>query len=181
MNFIKEAINRIEKFELQNQIMQFPYPRLERKNIFQSQQQHHKLPTKAEISSVISQCKHDALYTAIKFNLISPRSTETTEQKATACHINEYIPEKTINSGTVSRSNQCQWKNSPYQISESLLCRIMQKKKSGPITETSLYIELLLSCSIDPKRIVIKKRRCVGTKWAAIGCWESELMSIQKK
>lgn len=85
----KEVINRIDKIELQNQIMhmmpQFTYPKLAKKD-FLNHQQHYKLPTKAEISSVILQCKRDAIDTAVKFNLISSRATEGTKQKSTTCH-----------------------------------------------------------------------------------------------
>lgn len=70
---------------------QFTYPRLGKKD-FANIQQHHKLPTKAEIFNVILQCKQDAINTAVKFKLISSRATEATQRKATTCHINEYIP-----------------------------------------------------------------------------------------
>jgi hypothetical protein len=157
----KEAINRIDKIELQNQIIhsmpQFTYPRLGKKD-FANNQQHFTLPTKAEISNVILQCKQDAIDTAAKFKLISLRTTATTKQKSTTCHIKEYIPKKTNDSKrkqakSVSQAQQTPIKKLTVSDFENIALKNYAEKKPEPINETSPYVEL----QFDSNRIVIKK------------------------
>lgn len=152
---VKEAINRIDKIELQNQIMhvmpEFTYPRLGKKDFANNQQQ--KLPTTTEISNVILQCQRDAIKTAIKFKLISSRTTEATKRKTTACHINEYIPKKTNNSKAVPHSQAIPMKQLAVSDLKNIALKNYAEKKANPITETSPYIELCF----DSKRIVVKK------------------------
>lgn len=152
----KEAINRIDKIELQNQIMhmmpQFTYPRLGKKDF--ANKQHHKLPTKTEISNVILQCKQDAIKTAVKFQLIPPRATEATERITTACHINKYIPKKTVVSlSTVPHSQSIPTKQLTISDFKNIALKNYAEKKPDTITETSPYAELCF----DSNRIVVKK------------------------
>lgn len=152
----KEAINRIDKIELQNQIIhtmpQFTYPRLG-KNNSQNNQQHYKLPTKAEICEVILQCKRDAIDTAVEFNLISSRATEQIKEKATACHVNKYIPKKTNNSTTFPHSQSIPIKKLALSDFENIALKNFAQKKPEPITETSPYTEFCFGSN----RIVVKK------------------------
>lgn len=154
----KEAINRIDKIELQNQIMhvmpEFTYPRLGKNDFANDQLQ--KLPTTTEISNVILQCQRDAINMAIKFKLISSRATEATKQKVTACHINEFIPKnekKTNKSKVVSRSQSTAMKPLAVSDLKNIALKNYAEKKVKQVAETSPYIELCF----DSKRIVIKK------------------------
>lgn len=151
----KEAINRIDKIELQNQIMhvmpEFTYPRLGKKDFANDQQQ--KLPTTTEISDVVSQCQRDAIKMAIKFKLIPSRATEATKRKTTACHINEYILKKTNDSKAVTHSQSIPMKQLTVSDLKNITLKNYAEKKSNPITETSPYVELCYGC----KRIVVKK------------------------
>lgn len=153
---VKEAINRIDKIELQNKIIhampQFTYPRLGRKDHL-SNRQHFKLPTKTEICDEIAQCRRDAINTAVKFNLISSRASVNTKQKATACHINKYTPKKTNVSETNSRSQPMPLKKLTVSDFKNIALTNYAEKTITPITETSPYTELIF----DSKRVVVKK------------------------
>lgn len=74
---VKEAISRISKIQLQNDIMnatspQYVYPRLNKKTAFDNEN-NPDLPTKDEMIEMIEQCQRYAIRTARTFDMISRR------------------------------------------------------------------------------------------------------------
>lgn len=149
---VKEALARISKIQLQNDIMHststnFTYPKLSKQNKVTVT---HQLPTENEINDVISQCKQDAINTAIKFNLISSTSSNAMKQKATSCQIKQYTPKpekkpKQMHSLPTRTLSVSDFKN--------IALKNYAEKKYAPITETSPYLEF----HFNSKRIVVKK------------------------
>lgn len=149
---VKEALSRISKIQLQNEIIHltspsFTYPKLAKTN---ADINKCELPTMKEINNVIAECKQDAIKTAIKFNLMSASPSEYTKQKATLSQIKPYVPKAVIK----PKNNSMEPKK-PFAVSDfqNIALKNYAEKKCEPITETSPYLEFIF----DTKRIVVKK------------------------
>lgn len=151
---VKEAISRISKIQLQNDVIcstspNFIYPKFVKEREGTKIQQ---LPSKKEIDGIILECKQNALKTAIEFGLISFRSKST--QKATTCQLKPYIPK------TKTRKKQKEYngpvmstKNINISNFKNIALKIFTEKRFEPITETCPYIEF----QFGSKRVVVKK------------------------
>lgn len=144
---VKEALSRISKIQLQNEIMhltspKFTYPKLSKQNETINTQ---PLPTEAEINDVISQCKQQAVDIAIKFNITANM------KQATQCHIKPLTLKKEVQPKMIpARPNTKTLTVSDFR---NIALRNYAGKKSAEITETSPYLEF----NFDTKRIVVMK------------------------
>lgn len=149
---VKEALTRISKIQLQNEIIHltspnFIYPKLSKQN---EAMNTYKLPTEKEIDDIIAQCKQDALNTAIKFNLLSRSPSEILKKQATSCQVNPCFPKATIKPKITPALPTKKFAISDFK---NIALKNYAEKKCEPITETSPYLEFLF----NTKRIVVKK------------------------
>lgn len=144
---VKEALSRISKIQLQNEIMhltspKFTYPKFSKKN---ETINTHPLPTKAEINDVISQCKQQAIDTAKNFNIT------TNMKQATQCHVKPFTLKKEVEPKMIpARPNTKTLTVSDFR---NIALKNYAEKKGAEITETSPYLEF----NFGVKRIVVKK------------------------
>lgn len=153
----KEALGRISKIQLQNEIMHltspnFTYPRLAKKTNFMFS---NELPTKEEITNIIIQCKHDAINTAVKLNLMSPGSSKKTKEKATICQIKSTIVQGARKKPKVNSEEEVEVPRIKLTVSDfkNIALKDYSEKINGPIEENSPYVEL----NFGSKRKVIRK------------------------
>lgn len=149
---VKEALSRISKIQLQNEIMHltspnFIYPKLAKQN---KESKDYQLPTETEINDVIAQCKQDAVNMAIKFNLISPASTQQIIRRSTSCQMKQYVPKTVIKTKLVQAIPT---KTLTISDFKNIALKNYARQKCEPIRDTSPYIEFIF----HTKRIVVKK------------------------
>lgn len=149
----KEALSRLSKIQLQNDIMQmtsgsFKYPRLgtntDNSNIF-------PLPSLNQICNVIEQCAADAIELALDFNLIT--SDELNEEDLLYCKIRPILnpPQMKITTDTKPLIHK-----KPLKISDfnGITLQNFATKKNS-IDKTSPFVEL--NFNDKTKRVVVKK------------------------
>lgn len=152
---VKEAISRISKIHLQNEIIektssQFIYPRLKQ---FSDKQNRDifELPSKEEIIREIEFCQKTAISTATKFGLISNKHSSTTNY---VCKVNPFTPkqqaEKSHKYTPIKNIQILQ----PKDLKNIELKDWSQKVKQNVIDNSSIYTEI--RCS-NKKTIVVKK------------------------
>lgn len=149
---VKEALSRINKIQLQNEIIHltspnFIYPKLSKQF---GTTNTHRIPTEKEIRDVIAQCKRDAINTAIYFNLISASSSERMKEKATSCQVKPYVPKRAIKPKIIPAMPT---KTLTVSDFKNIALKNYAEKKSESINQTSPYLEFHFST----KRIVVKK------------------------
>lgn len=151
---VKEALSRIGKIQLQNEITNttssyFVYPRVKREH---SEQVFHQLPTPQEIYNEIILCKKTAIITAKKLGMLSKNNPRA---KIFKCGIKPY---ETSANDRMSRNKLSKvFKRSKLKMPD--LRNIQLKDFSGKlkrhvIDECSPYTEILTARN---KHIIVKK------------------------
>lgn len=147
---VKEALSRITKIQMQNDIAHSTspdliYPRLGKQK---DAVKLHKLPSKKQICDEILNCKSDAITTAVSMKLIPLRLAAKT--KSTNCPIEEY---KFKGTKQHKISPVAKYKNFSLSKFKTIGLKNYAEKKTEPIPETNSYVEFVL----NKKRFVVKK------------------------
>lgn len=156
---VKEALSRISKIQLQNEIMhttspQFIYPRLKKKTNFDNKVSLD-LPTKEEIIELIEHCQRDALAKAKDFGLVGKPFP-----KVLICKINPYISKD--NSHRIKKKVE-EFEATPRATQKLLplpdLSNIQLKDHTGELKQRSVdhqspYVEISRE---DGRLIIVKK------------------------
>lgn len=150
----KEAVSRISKIYLQNEITQstsseFVYPRVKSTNISFNHQTLSNLPSKAEIIDEIEFCQRTAILTAKKFGLISNKHKNQTNF---VCKIQPF-----------TSKNKTTQQLPPIQHTQPLQLKTLRniqlkdwtgKLKQSVVDDASIYTEIICS---NHKKIVVRK------------------------
>lgn len=156
---VKEAISRISKIHLQNEIIektssQFIYPRLKQ---FPNGQNCgvFELTSKEEIIREIEFCQKTTISIATKFGLISNNHSSPTNY---VCEVNPFTPkqqaEKSYKHTPIKNIQTIQ----PKDLRNIELKDWSQKLKQNVIDNSSIYTEI--NCSNEKKVIVKKSSLC---------------------
>lgn len=153
---VKEAISRVGKIQLQNDIIhstspRFVYPRLERQSNADTKM-IHRLPSPEEIINEIVFCEKNAIVTATKLGLITK---ENSRRRNTVCKINPYTAKvgcitKQMNSLCVNEKRLVKMPD-PRNIQ---LKDYSGKLKCSTVDERSGYAELQ---SATGRKIIVRK------------------------
>lgn len=156
---VKEAVSRISKIQLQNEIMHststnFLFPRYAKQ--YKSLCQTNKyLPTAREVFDEITRCESDAIATAIKLKLISNAKAAGKYE----CKIKPFKPKlEQFKTRSLKNNNEniCSFKLSDLRNIQ--LKNYYEKIKETNITEESPYIQI--KCEKERKIIVKKTSLC---------------------
>lgn len=149
----KEALSRLSKIQLQNDIMQmtsgnFKYPRLGTKT---DNVPIYPMPSLSEICAVVDECAEDAIQLALDFNLIS--SDEVKEKDLLYCKIKPILKSQQTAKATDPKPLI---HKRPLKISDfnGITLKNFAAKKNS-IDETSPFVEL--EFNDKTKRVVVKK------------------------
>lgn len=151
---VKEALSRISKIQLQNEIMrttspEYVYPRLNKKTTFDNKNTPD-LPTKEEIIELIKQCQRDAICKGKEFGLIAKRPLEDYNCKIIAYDTEKYLG-KTQQKKTFNTTENF---HPLPDLSNIQLKDYTEKLKDLAVDYTSQYVEILRD---DGEKIIVKK------------------------
>lgn len=151
---VKEALSRISKIQLQNEIMrttspQYIYPRLNKKTTADNKSSPD-LPTKEEIIELIKQCQHDAICKARELGLIPKRPLNDYTCKIIAYDTEKYLGKTQLKKTLNTSENCCLLPD----LSNIQLKDHTEKLKDLAVDCTSQYVEILRD---DGEKIIVKK------------------------
>lgn len=138
----KEAILRISKIQLQNEIMhststEFIYPRLKKKQNFVDNISF-QLPEKKEIIKIIEKCKRDAIITAKEFGLIHKQA-----KSVYACKLEAYTTKNdSIKVHHNKLFNIVQRTQPLLKLDNIQLKDFAEKLKKTDVDSTSPYVQI---------------------------------------
>lgn len=151
---VKEAILRISKIQLQNDIMHgtsshFTYPRLnkQQKSNNSFPYENIDLPSKVEIVAEIQNCQRDAIAKAKDMGLIQSK-----KNIKFSCQ----VPEYTGGCGRTHKKRNTKYTSAPLDPPNfnNIQLKNFADKLNGEILATGPYVEIITD---DNKRIVVKK------------------------
>lgn len=160
---VKDAISRISKIQLQNEIMHetspyFSYPRLGRKEQISNDDSPNKnvsLPTRNEIINEIEKCKQDAIVTADKLGLLANGANR--HQINVTCKIILYAP--TVRNQV--RKKKLNYKSFVIQNLQNIQLKNFAVKLNKSITSECPYVEVIT----DDGEVGVHKKMSLCWLW----------------